>query len=77
MNSAIANPNHDETLVVRKHSESDGLYIVRGYAYGGGGRRVTRVEISLDEGNTWSLATMYGFIPTLISHADPGMQRIP
>ncbi|KAN0084049.1 hypothetical protein V8E55_007553 [Tylopilus felleus] len=58
VNSAIANPNHDETLVVRKHSESDGLYIVRGYAYGGGGRRVTRVEISLDEGNTWSLATI-------------------
>jgi len=58
VNSAIANPDHDETLIVSKHSKSDGFYTMRGYAYGGGGRRVTRVEISLDEGETWSLADM-------------------
>ncbi|KAI9569846.1 hypothetical protein HD554DRAFT_2327805 [Boletus coccyginus] len=58
VNSAIASPDHDETLMVSKHSESDGFYTMRGYAYGGGGRRVTRVEVSLDEGATWSLAAI-------------------
>lgn len=29
---------------------------MKGYAYSGGGRRVTRVEVSTDDGNTWSLA---------------------
>lgn len=31
-------------------------YVISGYAYAGGGRRVTRVEVSLDDGATWSLA---------------------
>jgi len=44
--------------MISKHSQSDGSYTVRGYAYGGGGRRVTRVEVSLDEGATWTLAEM-------------------
>ena len=34
---------------------------MRGYAYAGGGRRVTRVEVSLDEGETWTLASMYAY----------------
>jgi len=58
VNSAIAKPNHDEVLHVpavdNEHSST--LYAVRGYAYAGGGRRVTRVEISFDEGDTWQLA---------------------
>lgn len=58
MNSAIAKPDHDERLVVSKRSESDDTYTIRGYAYGGGGRRVTRVELSLDEGAVWSSAAM-------------------
>ncbi|KAL4079389.1 hypothetical protein J3A83DRAFT_4409606 [Scleroderma citrinum] len=58
VNSAIAKPDHDETLIVNKHSESDDSYTLRGYAYGGGGRRVTRVEVSLDEGATWRLAAI-------------------
>jgi hypothetical protein len=62
VNSAIAKPDHDETLTISKRSESDDFYTVRGYAYGGGGRRVTRVELSLDEGITWSLAAMYEII---------------
>ena len=44
--------------MISKHSQSDDSYTVRGYAYGGGGRRVTRVEVSLDEGATWTLAEM-------------------
>ena len=31
-------------------------YTVKGYAYTGGGRKVIRVEVSLDAGKTWRLA---------------------
>ncbi|KND90389.1 Nitrate reductase [NADPH] [Tolypocladium ophioglossoides CBS 100239] len=52
-NSAICYPAHDE-----KVSLTTGLdkYKVRGYAYGGGGRRITRMEITIDKGKTWRLA---------------------
>ena len=52
-NSATAYPAHEEQLCLVDGPET---YRVRGYAYGGGGRRVTRVEISLDKGQTWLLA---------------------
>jgi nitrate reductase (NAD(P)H) len=52
-NSAIAYPAHDEALDL---SDEGAAYDVRGYAYAGGGRRVTRVELSLDKGRTWRLA---------------------
>jgi nitrate reductase (NAD(P)H) len=52
-NSAIAYPEHDERLNLSSAPES---YRVKGYAYGGGGRRVTRVEVSIDKGKTWRLA---------------------
>jgi nitrate reductase (NAD(P)H) len=54
-NSAIAYPAHEERVGL-----VDGPldYRVKGYAYGGGGRRVTRVEISLDMGKTWRLANI-------------------
>ncbi|KAK7682149.1 hypothetical protein QCA50_014736 [Cerrena zonata] len=57
VNSAIAKPSHDETLIIT-HGEDPGCYTLRGYAYTGGGRRVTRVEISLDAGETWTLANI-------------------
>lgn len=47
VNSAVAYPQHEE--VVRLSSDAQD-YNIRGYAYGGGGRRITRVEISLDSG---------------------------
>src|SRR3569833_2811270 len=52
-NSATCYPALDERV-----STADGLeaYKVRGYAYAGGGKRVTRVEITLDKGKTWILA---------------------
>ncbi|KAJ2330867.1 hypothetical protein GGH92_009406, partial [Coemansia sp. RSA 2673] len=34
-------------------------YLVRGYALSGGGRAVDRVEVSLDDGQTWDLASLY------------------
>lgn len=52
-NSAIAYPAHEEKLALASSPES---YNVRGYAYSGGGRRVTRCELSLDKGKTWQLA---------------------
>ncbi|KAK4553703.1 hypothetical protein LTR86_009201 [Recurvomyces mirabilis] len=52
-NSAIAYPAHGEQLCVVGAPSN---YRVKGYAYGGGGRRVTRVEVSLDKGKTWRLA---------------------
>jgi len=55
VNSAVAYPAHNERL---KLNTAGPMYKVRGYAYGGGGRRVTRVEISLDKGRTWSLANI-------------------
>jgi nitrate reductase (NAD(P)H) len=53
-NSATCYPAHNETLGVPADPTS--TYNVRGYAYAGGGKRVTRVEITLDKGKTWSLA---------------------
>lgn len=53
VNAASAYPAHDEQLQLSTAPE---MYTAKGYAYGGGGRRVTRVEISLDKGKTWKLA---------------------
>ncbi|KAJ7152268.1 hypothetical protein C8R43DRAFT_1003935 [Mycena crocata] len=52
-NSAIVAPAHGETLRLGDRPET---YRAKGYAYGGGGRRITRVEVSLDQGGTWRLA---------------------
>jgi nitrate reductase (NAD(P)H) len=55
VNSAAAYPAHNETLQI---TEPDQTYTLRGYAYAGGGKRVTRVDISLDKGKTWKLANI-------------------
>lgn len=54
-NSAIAYPAHDEKLSLHASNLN---YRVKGYAYGGGGRRVTRVEVSTDKAKTWRLANI-------------------
>lgn len=53
-NSAIAKPDHDEKVDI----DSVSSYKVQGYAYAGGGRRVNRVEVSIDDGDTWKLANI-------------------
>lgn len=65
-NSAIACPDHDEVLDVTPPPPSSDpeatfahrYYTLRGYAYAGGGRRVNRLEYSLDEGKTWKLTEL-------------------
>nr|AEO00942.1 nitrate reductase [Colletotrichum lindemuthianum] len=54
-NSVTAFPAHDEVLSLVDGPKS---YRIRGYAYGGGGRRITRVELTLDRGKTWVLANV-------------------
>ncbi|GAA5999899.1 hypothetical protein JCM10207_005962 [Rhodosporidiobolus poonsookiae] len=56
VNSAIARPAHDEKLVLSP--ETAPTYTVQGYVYAGGGRRVNRVDITLDDGKTWQLADL-------------------
>ncbi|KAF9455798.1 hypothetical protein BDZ94DRAFT_1276612 [Collybia nuda] len=52
VNSAIAYPAHDEVF---SPTPGNDTYTVQGYAYAGGGRRITRVEVTLDDGDTWLL----------------------
>ncbi|KAK5070641.1 hypothetical protein LTR64_000316 [Lithohypha guttulata] len=54
-NSAIAFPAHDEKISI---SQGPPTYRARGYAYSGGGRRITRVEVTLDKGKSWRLANI-------------------
>lgn len=49
VNSAVVHPQHDEVLRPAKAGPT-GTYTAQGYAYAGGGRRINRVEISLDKG---------------------------
>lgn len=58
INAVVFTPGHTDELVLNNHNDSEAdcdMYTVRGYAYSGGGRRVTRVEITLDDGTTWRL----------------------
>ncbi|KAL8660316.1 MAG: hypothetical protein Q9202_006658 [Teloschistes flavicans] len=57
-NSAIAYPAHEEQMGLVGGPEK---YVAKGYAYGGGGRRITRVELSLDKGKSWRLAKIEYF----------------
>ncbi|KAI1499351.1 nitrate reductase [Biscogniauxia marginata] len=52
-NSATCYPAHDERILLGEGSRK---YRIRGYAYAGGGKRVTRVEVTFDKGKTWTLA---------------------
>lgn len=55
LNSVIARPAQDEKLDLKKVLEED-TYRIEGIAYDGGGHKVQRVEVSLDEGKTWLYA---------------------
>lgn len=53
VNSAVARPAHNERLRTDGGSTT---FPFQGYAYAGGGRRITRVEVTLDRGRSWRLA---------------------
>ncbi|EGS21144.1 nitrate reductase-like protein [Thermochaetoides thermophila DSM 1495] len=52
-NSAVCVPAHEQRVTL---AQQDGAFTLRGYAYAGGGRRVTRLEVTLDQGRSWKLA---------------------
>lgn len=54
LQSIIVYPENDERLIITDSNEED-LYELKGFAYNGGGKRVGRVEISLDGGRNWKL----------------------
>eukprot|EP00547_Thalassionema_nitzschioides_P003977 CAMPEP_0194202222 /NCGR_PEP_ID=MMETSP0156-20130528/2296_1 /TAXON_ID=33649 /ORGANISM="Thalassionema nitzschioides, Strain L26-B" /LENGTH=867 /DNA_ID=CAMNT_0038927653 /DNA_START=77 /DNA_END=2680 /DNA_ORIENTATION=- len=56
INSAIAAPDHNESISIANNIGKE--YDVTGYAYTGGGRKITRVEVSTDGGNHWELAEL-------------------
>lgn len=56
INAAISQPDHNETLSIAKNI--DKTYELAGYSYTGGGRAVSRVEVSLDGGVNWDLAAI-------------------
>ncbi|CAG8440928.1 15057_t:CDS:2 [Funneliformis caledonium] len=57
VNSAITSPAHDEHIPLSSFV-SNAEYTLKGYAYTGGGRKVIRVEITLDDGKTWLLTNL-------------------
>ncbi|PNY13671.1 nitrate reductase [Trifolium pratense] len=57
INSAITTPSHGEILAV--NSDTTQIpYLLKGYAYSGGGRKVTRVEVTIDGGETWKVCKL-------------------
>eukprot|EP01023_Acetabularia_acetabulum_P061282 TRINITY_DN739_c0_g2_i1.p1 TRINITY_DN739_c0_g2~~TRINITY_DN739_c0_g2_i1.p1 ORF type:complete len:854 (+),score=198.42 TRINITY_DN739_c0_g2_i1:164-2725(+) len=54
INSTISRPAHDELV----HLGQNETYKMEGYAYSGGGRKINRVEVSLDAGQTWKLCDL-------------------
>ncbi|KXZ49738.1 hypothetical protein GPECTOR_20NIT1 [Gonium pectorale] len=57
INSAVARPWHDEVIRL----DANRSYTVKGYAYAGGGRKIIRCEVSLDDGKTWRLGDIQRF----------------
>lgn len=52
LNSVIVKPKQGEQIDLTT-TEDDHTYTIEGYAYDGGGHEVQRVEVTLDEGETW------------------------
>ncbi|KAL2497256.1 Nitrate reductase [NADH] 2 [Abeliophyllum distichum] len=57
INSVITTPCHEEILPINSWT-TQRPYTLRGYAYSGGGKKVTRVEVTMDCGETWQVATL-------------------
>ncbi|KVH15483.1 cytochrome b5, heme-binding site-containing protein [Cynara cardunculus var. scolymus] len=57
INSVITTPCHEEILPINSWT-TQRPYTLRGYAYSGGGKKVTRVEVTLDGGETWNVCNL-------------------
>ncbi|KAL5558335.1 hypothetical protein UlMin_034546 [Ulmus minor] len=57
INSVITTPCHEEILPINSYT-NERPYTLKGYAYSGGGKKVTRVEVTLDGGETWHVCTL-------------------
>ncbi|OVA08942.1 Oxidoreductase [Macleaya cordata] len=57
INSVITTPCHEEILPINA-ATAQRPYTVKGYAYSGGGKKVTRVEVTMDGGETWQVCTL-------------------
>ncbi|GLJ12378.1 hypothetical protein SUGI_0189720 [Cryptomeria japonica] len=57
INSVITTPSHEEILPINS-STTQRPYALKGYAYSGGGRKVIRVEVTFDGGETWKLCSL-------------------
>ncbi|SPO25657.1 probable nitrate reductase [Ustilago trichophora] len=56
VNAAICSPDHNQTIQVADSGKLPQMLPIEGYAYTGGGRRIHRVEVSLDDGHSWRCA---------------------
>ncbi|CDS81849.1 Nitrate reductase [Sporisorium scitamineum] len=61
VNAAICSPDHDQVVDVAEPAKlpTPQMLPIEGYAYTGGGRRIHRVEISLDDGHSWKCASIH------------------
>ncbi|XP_022990801.1 nitrate reductase [NADH]-like [Cucurbita maxima] len=57
INSVITTPSHNEILPIKPCSTRS-PYILRGYAYSGGGKKVMRVEVTMDGGEKWDVCML-------------------
>ncbi|CAH1428905.1 unnamed protein product [Lactuca virosa] len=57
INSVITTPCHEEILPINSWT-TQRPYTLRGYAYSGGGKKVIRVEVTMDGGETWNVCTL-------------------
>lgn len=55
VNSTIVYPSHRHRISIPSDQEN---VLVKGFALSGGGRKVTRVEVTLDGGNSWRLCDL-------------------
>lgn len=51
--SVICEPSNNSEVEIY-----DDILKVKGYAYSGGGRKIIRVDVSIDKGKTWKVATL-------------------
>ncbi|KAI5058524.1 hypothetical protein GOP47_0026694 [Adiantum capillus-veneris] len=58
INSAISSPAHEEVIPINVNTLQV-PYTLKGYAYSGGGRKVIRVEVTIDDGQSWRLCRVF------------------